>query len=359
MDWYQQEKGSPPIFVSFLIPAYNSERYIGQCLESIVTQGISDYEVIVVDDGSIDSTGAIADGFAKQYSSVKVLHKQNEGVLAARIDACKSARGKYVLSVDSDDWLFPGTLMPLFSFLKRTNADIVQYGYATVCGSDVRRADDSAARTAIESGSKVAVINEFFHTKNLNNACFKAIRRSLLDLRSISDAQGVSMGDDWFFSFSAMLSARAYRYFDCCVYAYRKRKMSLTCLYDYQYWESLVLMHRYRIGAIETDSAGLGQSDSCLLELRELSCITLLNELAKAIAYIPAMPDNRRTYRHMLGRIRQDEIVDSVLRESVGNVSPVFRIPLRLMVSGHGNLLWVMKGLSSILRKGVCLNGAC
>ena len=89
--------------ISVIIPLYNTGRYIGECLDSILAQSYGDYECIVVDDGSTDDGGRIADSFALRDSRFKIYHTDNRGVSAARNLGLEKARGEFVVFVDSDD----------------------------------------------------------------------------------------------------------------------------------------------------------------------------------------------------------------------------------------------------------------
>lgn len=90
--------------ISVIIPVYNVEPYIKRCLDSIVNQTYENLEIIIVDDGSLDGCGAICDEYAKKDSRIIVIHKENEGLCAARNDGIKHATGDWVAFVDSDDW---------------------------------------------------------------------------------------------------------------------------------------------------------------------------------------------------------------------------------------------------------------
>ena len=89
---------------SVLIPVYNTEKYIEECLQSVLNQTYQDFEIILVDDGSTDSSGVICDNYQKDYpEKIKVKHKENQGQLASRCVAIKEAKGDYCIFVDSDD----------------------------------------------------------------------------------------------------------------------------------------------------------------------------------------------------------------------------------------------------------------
>ncbi|WP_370649445.1 glycosyltransferase family 2 protein [uncultured Limosilactobacillus sp.] len=110
--------------ISVIVPVYNDEKYLKQCVESVLTQSYSNLEVILVDDGSTDNTPAICEDFREQDDRVRVIHKQNEGVGASRNTGIAMATGDYILFIDHDDWLFQDHIQKLYDLLKKNQADI-------------------------------------------------------------------------------------------------------------------------------------------------------------------------------------------------------------------------------------------
>jgi len=115
--------------VSIIIPAYNVAGYIEPCLDSVLAQTFTDFEVIAVNDGSSDNTGAILDEYAGRDARIKVIHKQNGGVSAARNDGIKAAQGEYFLFFDGDDFAEPYTVAELVQTIEARQADVLLYGY--------------------------------------------------------------------------------------------------------------------------------------------------------------------------------------------------------------------------------------
>lgn len=115
--------------ISVITPVYKVEKYLGKCLDSILSQTFTDFELIVVDDGSPDACGKIADEYAKKDSRVKVIHKENGGAPSARNAGMKIACGKYFYFPDSDDWLEPRYLKELHDLAVKTGAKLVVSGY--------------------------------------------------------------------------------------------------------------------------------------------------------------------------------------------------------------------------------------
>lgn len=115
--------------ISIITPVYKVEKYLKKCIDSILNQTFSDFELFIVDDGSPDSCGAIADEYAQNDSRVYVIHKNNGGAPSARNAGIERARGKYFYFPDSDDWLEPTYLEELYNLAQKTNAKLVVSGY--------------------------------------------------------------------------------------------------------------------------------------------------------------------------------------------------------------------------------------
>lgn len=111
--------------ISVLVPAYNTGKYIGECVESILGQTYDDLEIIIVDDGSDDDTLAIANKYAKLDNRIRVITTVHQGVAEARNECLRNATGEYVLFVDSDDWIAPSLCENLYLEAQRTSSDIV------------------------------------------------------------------------------------------------------------------------------------------------------------------------------------------------------------------------------------------
>ena len=119
-------------FVSVIVPSYNIEDYIGECIESIMEQTYCDWELILVDDGSNDRTGDICNEYAGKDNRIKVIHKENGGLVSARKSGLERATGEYIFYLDGDDWIKPDALEVLCTCAKRETVDIVIADYIHV-----------------------------------------------------------------------------------------------------------------------------------------------------------------------------------------------------------------------------------
>lgn len=122
--------------LSIIVPIYNVAPYLRKCVDSLLAQDISDYEIILVDDGSPDECPQICDQYAEQYSNIKVMHQANAGLSAARNSGIKAATGDYILFVDSDDYLQPNVLGALMEQVEREQLDVLRFDYQNVRQTD-------------------------------------------------------------------------------------------------------------------------------------------------------------------------------------------------------------------------------
>lgn len=115
---------------SIIIPAFNAEKYLCDSLESVRAQTFTDYEIIIVNDGSTDKTRQIADSFAEKNSQTHVIHQKNEGLLLARRVGLQAASGKYAVFLDADDALCSTALRDIADVIHKYNVDIVSFRYS-------------------------------------------------------------------------------------------------------------------------------------------------------------------------------------------------------------------------------------
>ena len=115
---------------SIIIPIYNAEKFLHRCIDSILIQKVPDFELILVNDGSVDNSGEICDNYAKQDSRIKVFHKKNEGVSVARNLGLENAQGEWILFVDADDWVASDYLETINENIEENkDADLFTFAY--------------------------------------------------------------------------------------------------------------------------------------------------------------------------------------------------------------------------------------
>lgn len=213
--------GAPAI--SVIVPVYNVESYLSECLESLANQSYSDIEIICIDDGSTDESPSILRGYAKMDSRFKVIQQQNLGVSAARNKGLASATGEYVMFVDSDDYIRADTCEKLLLFSQKNDLDIVVFGGKTF--PTVQWADDCfAQRNVIYTNDSVRALFDEPGSRPL--MCNKMFRRSLFEAYHCRLDSSLKLGEDHAFQFSTFPFAEKIGYLEDKLYFYRTRESS-------------------------------------------------------------------------------------------------------------------------------------
>ena len=128
--------------VSIIVPVYNAEGTLRRCVDSILRQDFTDFELLLVDDGSSDSSPAILDSYAEEDHRVRVIHRDNSGVSETRNAAMDLARGTYLQFLDADDWIAPDATRLLVRAMEDNGADMVICDFYRVVGSRTARKGD-------------------------------------------------------------------------------------------------------------------------------------------------------------------------------------------------------------------------
>lgn len=230
------------IKVSVIIPVYNVEKYIRQCVDSVLEQNISSMEVILVDDGSPDNCPQICDSYAALDARVKVVHKENGGVSKARNTGIKESAGEWLYFVDSDDWLVENSLKSLIETGDREKADVV----FTDCYEQFDNGEHRRLKLFSNSFSTndKTVINQVqesilchkrspYFSPNADSAYpapwSKLIRASLVKENNIEfDPTVLGVYDDGLFTLEVLEQAAKIVYAGNCTYNYRILSSSIV-----------------------------------------------------------------------------------------------------------------------------------
>jgi len=217
--------------LSIIVPAYKVEKYLPKCLDSILAQQLDpeEYEVIVVDDGSPDSCGAIAEAYSRSNTSFSVLHKENAGLGAARNSGLDAASGKYVQFLDSDDYLEPGVLKSLIDTAEEKELDILRFRHRVVDEGYGEIFPDRCPDCFVDYSEDVTD-GPTFLVERLGFGCYAwqfLIRRDLLLPSANSFLPGIFFEDtEW--TPRIMLQAKRVASADIVAYNYMCRRNSIT-----------------------------------------------------------------------------------------------------------------------------------
>ena len=186
--------------ISVIVPVYNAEKYLDRCIQSILTQTYTDFELLLINDGSTDSSGAICDRYAEQDSRVRVFHKENGGVSSARNMGLDNAKGEWIAFVDSDDWVLDSYLYNLVSHSH--NVDLVISYAEYLYSNGERKKEEYASRMVSNEIDVLFTENDLsWHT----SPWAKLFNKKFCDqLRFI---EGMHIGEDLVFLYTYMLKS--------------------------------------------------------------------------------------------------------------------------------------------------------
>jgi len=220
---------------SILVPVYNVEKYLEQCVGSLLNQTYKgEYEIILVDDGSTDSSGLICDNYAKNHpDKIKVIHKKNGGLVSARQVGIENANGEFSLFVDSDDFAETNLLETVHDCIKRnsdTDTVIYSFSYYTEGKKKNRKATFKENETVFTSENKNEIYNALMCTTFVTALWIKAIKTEILknDPTDYTLYYDKNMAEDWFRSIHLLTVAKRIVYINESLYNYRTNDASIS-----------------------------------------------------------------------------------------------------------------------------------
>lgn len=239
--------------LSIIVPIYNTETYLKECVESILNQTFKDFELILVDDGSTDSCYQLCEEYSLKYDCVKVIHQENKGLLLARRAGISVAIGDYIMHVDSDDYLLPGALQQITYILIKYPCDLLFFDYISGESSNtpekrikIREEEVTTVFSTEEQREKIRkqlLIGGF-----LGSLCIKVTKRELIDNDiDYSPWRAVSNGEDYFQSFPIVDRAQSFVYLPEPLYYYRRDNESMSKKYGEKDFESFRLLYLRRL----------------------------------------------------------------------------------------------------------------
>lgn len=168
--------------ISVIVPVYNTEKYLHRCIDSILTQTFTDFELLLIDDGSADNSGAICDEYASMDFRVRVFHKENGGASSARNLGLDFATGKWVTFCDSDDWVDASWLMNYIQHMD--NCDLVEQG---ICFDKtlIENQNESSYVGLRYVGTVNGFLNEMANSGLVGYTVIKCFRRSIIELNKL------------------------------------------------------------------------------------------------------------------------------------------------------------------------------
>lgn len=202
---------------SVIIPVYNAEKTLHRCIDSLLAEQYSDMEMILVNDGSKDSSGEICRNYAADHSEISYIEKENGGVSTARNAGLDTASGEFILFVDSDDYVMTGFFSILDDALKKSSADLTQFSYCFDNGTE-KRERIYTPKSAFSRQQVFPMLIDAICRKSINTPWAKIYRREIVEANHIRFPEGASVAEDRAFNIHYSYYVQSYVVSDHILY---------------------------------------------------------------------------------------------------------------------------------------------
>lgn len=216
--------------ISIIIPVYKVEKYLPKCIESILSQTFTNFELLLIDDGSPDNSGKICDKYQKKDSRIKVFHQSNKGVSAARNLGLNKANGEWIAFCDSDDWVEIDWLESYTNIILNNNFDIIFQGYISE--------NKNKSSTHYLKNSSQGYLDAIYLLEKedlLGWTCCKILKRSIIQQHRIQFEESLSLSEDLLFTLKFCIYANSLFVLPLAKYHYVSHSDSLiNKIYSYE-----------------------------------------------------------------------------------------------------------------------------
>jgi len=223
--------------ISIIVPVYNVEKYLRKCIDSIINQTYENIDIILIDDGSTDSSSEICNEYSKKDKRIKVIHKENRGVSSARNEGIKHARGEWITFIDSDDWIEKNFCEILLKKVLETKSDVALCGYNRINNKKTEKIN-------AKNRELIFNCNEYL-IKSLNpqtgfGFChMKLIKKEIL--KGIYFNENIVVGEDALFNVMISQNIKKAIFVEQALYNYRINNQSVVRKYDENYANKYLL----------------------------------------------------------------------------------------------------------------------
>lgn len=277
--------------ISVIIPVYNTEKYLSSCLESILGQANVSLEIILIDDGSKDSSPLICDEYSRKYDNIKAYHIKNSGPATARNEGFKIARGEYVTFTDSDDKMEPDMLFKMISAGKEYHADIICCNYKEIDEKGIITPRDYSNQTYILNHEEALV--HFYSKDKIFSQCWtKLFKRQLLLEHHIANDSSLRFDEDIIYNIRAFRYAQTTVIIDEPLYEYTLRGNSLA--HGEYYIKHTDQYINDSIKRVQTTQESVKDETDIVKEWSKVHILLYHNQLLGRVASLPKYHSDKR-----------------------------------------------------------------
>ncbi len=339
------------MFFSVIVPVYKVEKYLSGCIDSVLNQTFSDFELILVDDGSPDRCPEICDSYQEKDNRVKVVHKSNGGLASARRAGIKVAQGDYVFNLDSDDLIENDTLECAYKIIQDTNCEIVSFSYRWVKNGNTVSVTNDGLEEGFYDTKKIEkyIYPRILMDKNMNHISYylsgKAIKREFLTPLQLNVNEKISLGEDLCCTVPCYLNAQRVYISKKTAYLYTVREDSISKDFN---TKQIYLIEDVINEISKNNMEKIVDFDAQLCRYSCFMCFAILAQAAEQNHFksINAIKDHIKNSIHW----------DKILRASFENITFKSKISVFLMKRNCYKtafyFLNICKNIKKILKKG-------
>lgn len=342
--------------VTVIVPIYNVEKYLRQCLNSIINQTYNKLEIILVDDGSKDGCSNICEEYAKNDNRIRVIHKKNAGLGMARNSGLEIANGEFVVYVDSDDWLEKDMIEKLLMAIDQEQADFAVCGYKkqTSNGKVISRNICCSINTIFSNdeikdmvllpilGAKAEARNDIEREMCVWTNMYRMSIIKDNHLRFVSER--VYLSEDLFYNINYIMHVKRAVFIPECLYNYRINEVSLTNIYRKNRFQLLCNLYKKEIDLL--------MKYNLYEDAKQRIQRTFIMKMRNTIRILVNSNNETRTNRYAdLKMILNSKIVQTILKEyPIHKYKISLRIPVMLIKWRKATLVWVEQKLRNFIK---------
>ena len=291
--------------VSVIIPVYNSEKYLSACIDSVLHQEKVSLEIILVDDGSIDSSASICDDYAQKYENIKAIHIKNSGQAVAKNKGLKYAQGNYIALTDSDDKMTPLMLHTMITAGYKHDADVVCCNYKQI--------DEHGNISHLDCTNKTYILNHeealirFYSRDLIYSQCWTKLYKHQMLTEHHIENEPIRYDEDIIFNIRAFKVAQKTIIIDEPLYEYTYRENSVA----HGYWNFKKNINQYiddRIKRVHITQEAVKEESNIVQKWSIVHIIIYYNELLGRVALYPEYHSDKRI-KGILQFIRKNKVI--------------------------------------------------
>ena len=277
--------------VSVIIPVYNSEKYLSACIDSVLHQEKVSLEIILVDDGSIDSSASICDDYARKYENIRAIHIKNSGQAVAKNEGLKYAQGNYIALTDSDDKMTPQMLHTMVTAGYKYDADIVCCNYKQIDEKGVVSHLNCTGKTYILNHEEALI--RFYSRDLIYSQCWTKLYKHQMLTEHHIENEPIRYDEDIIFNIRAFKVAQKTIIIDEPLYEYTYRENSVA----HGYWNFKKNINQYiddRIKRVHITQEAVKEESNIVQKWSIVHIIIYYNELIGRVALYPEYHSDKR-----------------------------------------------------------------